>query len=225
MLASVIGDTLPLAIGVAINPIAILAGILILGKAKPRRNGIAYALGWVLGLTLLLFVLALLVQNLVGNRPGTPSTVLSLAEVGLGALLVIAAVLSLRNRPLPAESPAPPRWFRLLEQGGVGRAFGTGVVLATFSLKNVALLAAAASVIGQAGLDLPGLVVVVAVFVGLGTIGILIPILIYLFGGDVAEAMLDRWRMWLSLNAVTITAIVLIILGTSLLGKGIGGLS
>ena len=42
------------------------------------------------------------------------------------------------------------RWTRLINEGGVARSFGLGLFLSDFSLKNLALVAAAAGVIGQA---------------------------------------------------------------------------
>ena len=50
-LSSVIGDILPQAVAVAISPVPIIAVILMLFSAKARANGIAFAAGWVVALT------------------------------------------------------------------------------------------------------------------------------------------------------------------------------
>lgn len=52
-MASAILGTIPLGLGIALNPIAIGAGILILRTARPRLNGILFAIAWILGLLLL----------------------------------------------------------------------------------------------------------------------------------------------------------------------------
>ncbi len=48
------GELLPLGLGVALNPVAVATVLLIIGGPDQRRNGSAFILGWVLGLTLLL---------------------------------------------------------------------------------------------------------------------------------------------------------------------------
>ena len=45
-----IGSVLPLAVGVAISPLPVMAVILILFTPKARSNGPAFVAGWVLGL-------------------------------------------------------------------------------------------------------------------------------------------------------------------------------
>lgn len=47
-----IGDILPLAIGVAISPVPIIAVVLMLGTPRGRTTGVAFALGWVAGLAI-----------------------------------------------------------------------------------------------------------------------------------------------------------------------------
>ena len=45
-----IGGSLPLAIGVALSPVAIIAVVLMLTTEKARVNGPAFVLGWLIGL-------------------------------------------------------------------------------------------------------------------------------------------------------------------------------
>ena len=57
-MGGVIGETLPLGLGIALNPIAIVVAILILGTVNTPKNGIAFAFGWISGLTILLVLTA-----------------------------------------------------------------------------------------------------------------------------------------------------------------------
>ena len=59
-----ISDILPLAIGVMISPIPIIAVILMLFSARARSNGPAFLLGWVVGLTILFLVVYVLADTL-----------------------------------------------------------------------------------------------------------------------------------------------------------------
>ena len=45
-----IGGSLPLAVGIALSPIPIIAVILILTSDRARVNGLAFGLGWLAGL-------------------------------------------------------------------------------------------------------------------------------------------------------------------------------
>ena len=45
-----IGGSLPLAIGVALSPVAIIAVVLMLTTDRARVNGPAFVLGWLIGL-------------------------------------------------------------------------------------------------------------------------------------------------------------------------------
>ncbi len=50
-MAPVIGEILPLALGIAISPIPIIAAILMLLSPKARVTSIGFLLGWVVGIT------------------------------------------------------------------------------------------------------------------------------------------------------------------------------
>ncbi|MBM2823822.1 MAG: hypothetical protein HW413_2568, partial [Thermoleophilia bacterium] len=58
-----IGDILPLAIGVAISPVPIIAVVLMLGTPQARANGPAFAAGWVAGLTIVGAIVLLLASG------------------------------------------------------------------------------------------------------------------------------------------------------------------
>jgi Sap, sulfolipid-1-addressing protein len=60
-----IGEMLPLAIGIAISPLPIIAIILMLITPKARSNGLAFLGGWMLGLAVVGTVV-LIVANTAG---------------------------------------------------------------------------------------------------------------------------------------------------------------
>ena len=51
-MGGVIGDLLPLAVGVAISPIPIIAVILMLLSRRPGATSIGFGVGWLLGILL-----------------------------------------------------------------------------------------------------------------------------------------------------------------------------
>jgi hypothetical protein len=223
-MVGVVGDTLPLGLGIALNPIAIVAGIFILTTAGARINSLAFTVGWVSGLTVLLVLTSLLVQARAVTSPSETRSIVTLSQIAIGVILIAASVWELRGRPR-SGAVREPRWMRLLDQVGIGQSLALGLFLAVVSVRNLLLVAAAASLIGQAGLGTWRVLGSVAIFVVVCTIGILIPLLVRFFGGDKADAVLAAWKAWLGLHAPAITAVVMIVLGVHLIGKGISGLS
>jgi hypothetical protein len=219
-LASAILGTLPLAVGIALNPIAIVVGILMLGTAYPRLNGLLFTLGWLLGLGLLVVLCGRLVVLQGGDSDGglhLPAII----WVAIGVLLLAAAAREMRGRPPPGEEPITPRWVRMIDTASGPRVFGIGFFLATVSARNLALVAAMAGAIGEAGLDSAEFVVTMAVFLVVSSIGILVPLLVRLLGGREADERLALWSAWLNLHVATITAGVLGVLGVYLLLRGL----
>ena len=223
-MGGVISETLPLGLGVALNPISIVVAILILGTINTPKNGIAFAFGWITGLTVLLVLTSLLVQQRATADPESTRTIVYVGKIGFGLIFILAAVWGLRRRPWGGEDQGSRRWTRLVNEGGVVRSFGLGLFLSDFSLKNFALVAAAAGVIGQAGLGTRGVAIAVGIFVLICTIGILVPLLIRIFGNERGDRLLAVWREWLERNVATITAVVMVLLGAHLVAQGIGGL-
>ena len=109
-MATAIVDTFPLALGIALNPPAIVVAILILRRTDALlQRGIAFTTGWLLGLTLLLVLSTLAVQDLLSNLRQSRSELFAIVWIGLGVLLLAAALLAVRPRRLPGEQPEPPR--------------------------------------------------------------------------------------------------------------------
>ena len=223
LLVSAILGTLPLGIGIALNPIAIIAGILILRTANARANGLAFAAGWLVGLALLVILPALFIQAQAGAERGAAVDLPAVIWIVIGVVLLLAAVRAFRGRPLPGEEPDPPAWLRVIERAGPFHTLGIGLFLATVSLRNLALLAAAGGVIGQANLSLLELALTIAAFLAISSLGVLIPLLVRLFGGAGADAKLEAWSAWLGRYMATITAVVMALLGAYLLVRGLAG--
>jgi hypothetical protein len=49
LMGQAISDILPMAVGVAISPVPIIAIVLMLGTPRARVNGATFAVGWLVG--------------------------------------------------------------------------------------------------------------------------------------------------------------------------------
>jgi threonine/homoserine/homoserine lactone efflux protein len=223
-MGGVIGETLPLGLGIALNPIAIVVAVVISSSTIAAwKSGFAFTCGWVLGLTVLLVITALIVQAQSLADPESTRTIVDVGKLAFGLMFILGAAWSLR-RPRRQDALVSPRLKELVDEGGVGRSFVLGIFLSDFSLKNLALVAAAGSVIGQAGLGNRGVVLVSGIFVVICTIGIVAPLLVRLFGSERGNQLLANWREWLERNVTVLTAGVMIVIGLQLVAQGIAGL-
>jgi hypothetical protein len=214
----------PLAIGVAISPIPIIAVILMLFSQRAHVNGVAFLAGWVVGLTLVSGIVVAL-STASGAASGGPSTIASLLKVVLGALLVFIGFRQWESRPMPGDPPKdPPKWMATIDSLSPGKALGFGIFLSAVNPKNLALAAGAGISIAQAGLDSASAIVLIVLFVALGSLSIIVPVLYSLFGGEGARTRLDGLKTWLGENNAAVMSVLLFVIGVVLAANGLGSL-
>ncbi len=219
-----IGEILPLAIGIAISPVPIIAVILMLITPKARSNGLAFLGGWLLGLAIV-GTIVLIVANTAGvGTSSGPSKTVSVIKIVLGLLLLFAALRQWRGRPKPGEEAPMPKWMKALDRFTPVRSLAIGALLSGVNPKNLILNASAAATIAQAGLSGLSQAVVLIVLVVIGSLGIIAPVAVYFAMGDRAANVLNGWKTWLAANNATVMMVLLLVFGATLIGKGIGGL-
>jgi Sap, sulfolipid-1-addressing protein len=181
-----IGDILPLALGVAISPVPIIAVILMLLSPKARTSGLAFVTGWVVGLVIAgAVVLALSHSVGFGAGGGGGSIVGSLLKIVLGLILLWLAFREWRKLPRPGEQPPLAGWMRAIDSVTMAKALGLGALLSAINPKNLSLTAAAANTIAQKGLSAGGAAFALIVF--LASLSIALPVVLYLTGGSSAR--------------------------------------
>ena len=220
-----IGDILPLAIGVAISPVPIIAVILMLFGPNARITGPAFALGWVLALVGVgVIVLTVADTSDVSSEQG-PSDAVFAIKLLVGLLFVILAVRQWRGRPHEGEEPELPGWMNAIDEFTPLRAFGLAALLAGVNPKNLGLTLAAGSTIAQAGLADAEPWIALAVFVALASLTVLLPVAYYIAAGESAKRTLASMKSWLTTNNATVMSVLFLVLGVLLIGDGFGGLT
>lgn len=218
-----IGQLLPAAVGVALSPIPIIAVILMLGTARARLNGPAFALGWVLGLA----ALSALVVVLAGDADDPDSataTGVNWVQVAIGLLFFGLAWKQWKGRPAPGTDAEMPEWMTKVESISPASALVLGVTLSALNPKNMALTAAAAATVAQSGLSDVDTVLAVVAFVVLGSTTVAGAVLFSLVAPRRAEAPLAEIRAFMARNQAVIMMVILLVLGAKVLGDGLTGL-
>jgi hypothetical protein len=219
---AVIGDLLPLAAGVAISPIPIIAVILMLLTPKAAAASRLFLLGWLAGITVVLIVFALLAGGLAGD--GDPAAWVGVLQLLLGAALLLLAVRQWRSRPPPGQEPELPGWLRAVDTVTPLLAMGLGFLLSAVNPKNLVLLAAAGVDLGGSGLPVGSATLAGAIYVVLAASTVLVPVVAYAVAREQVGSWLSSLKTWLAANNAVVMTVLLLVMGVVLVGKGIAGL-
>jgi len=150
---------------------------------------------------------------------------ISWVMIVLGVLLLVAAVRHLRGRARAGEEVPLPAWMGAIDRLKPAAALGGGVVLGGVRPKSFLLAVAGAAAIAQTGIAGGQQAIAYAVFAVIATIGVAVPVVIYFAMGERSAELLGRLKGWMRRNNAVILAAVLLVIGVTLIGDGIGGLA
>jgi threonine/homoserine/homoserine lactone efflux protein len=217
-----LGAVLPLAAGVALSPVPIIAVVLVLATPSGRTGGGAFLVGWVAGLGVVGTLVLVLTRG--AGAGGVAATGLAVAELVLGLALVGLAVLRWRRRHAPSAAEQPA-WMASLDRVTPVRAGGLGVVLAAVNPKNLLLTVVAAATISTVGAAPGDQAWALAAFVAIGTVGPAVPVLVHVAAGRRSTAWLSSLRRWMAAHDTVILCVLLTVIGLKLLGDGAAALT
>lgn len=101
-----IGETLGLAVGIAISPIPVAAVILMLFSGRARSNSVAFMIAWITGIALVTAIV-IAIPGLEADD-SAPSTTTGWIKLVLGILLLAVGVRQWGGRPGPDDEPDVP---------------------------------------------------------------------------------------------------------------------
>lgn len=218
------GQILPFALVIALSPIPLVAVIAMLFSRRAVPNGLAFLLGWVVGVAAGLTLFTVLASTTELGSGGTPSTVATVVRSVLGLLLLAGAARTWRNRPDPGEDVAMPAWMARIETIGPGGAFGLAALLAGVNPKSLAMNIAAAAILAAADLSRSELAVEIALYTAIASVSVAVVVGYRLLTGERGAAALERLRGWLVANDATVMTVLLLVFGVKLVGDAISGL-
>jgi Sap, sulfolipid-1-addressing protein len=208
---------LPLAVGVLITPTAMIAVILLLMTPRAKANAAALIAGWTISLVLVV-VVAYEGSTAAGSGAVSRHEVGAIVMLVLGGLLIIAGGLVLRRAHAKQGRSKLPRWLQAVDSFTPRRSFLVGLAVA--DVKNLVLAAAAVSALAASSSQTAEFVPLL-VFVLVGSLGVLMPVGVHVFGGDRSALTLQHWRAWLVGHNSLIMAIVLFVCGALLIARGV----
>jgi len=218
-MGAVIGDVLPLAIGIAISPIPIIAAILMLFSPRATSTSTGFLLGWILGIVVATAVFTALAGTL--KTGGEPSAVASWIKIGLGVLLVLVGIRQWRGRGGQHDAP---KWMAAIDDFTFPKALGLGFLLSGVNPKNLIIAAGAGLIIGSSAVGVGGDAAAIALFTVIASSTVAIPVLAHLVAAERMTRPLESLRKWLQDNNATVMATMILVIGVVLVGKGVSGL-
>lgn len=218
-----IGQLLPLAVGVAVNPIPIIAVIVILLSPTALRAGSTFVVTWLVALFALAGVATVVANQTSLYGSGYSSPAARWIKGLVGVLLLVLAVRKWLGRPRGGEPASAPRWLEALATASVGRSAALGAGLAAGNPKNIALTLAAAAAIVETGLPPGAEVAWLVAFVVVASIGVAVPVVAFAMLGDRGPEVLGRWGTWLTRHNAVVLATVLAVIAVVLLVGAIRG--
>jgi threonine/homoserine/homoserine lactone efflux protein len=141
----------------------------------------------------------------------------------LGALLLVLGLRNWRARPKAGE-PAPlPKWLQAIEAITPAKSVGLGLLLSAANPKNLIMAIGGGLAIAQAPTSNGGMAVAALIFVALAVSTVVVPVILYHSLGARAERILNPLNAWLQANNSAVMAVLFLVIGVVLIGKGISG--
>jgi threonine/homoserine/homoserine lactone efflux protein len=217
---SVLIELIPLALVVALSPFSIIPAVLVLRTPRPRPSGLAFLVGWLVGLAALTSIF-LVVSGLVGGLGGKPPGWASWLRIVVGVLLVVLGIHRWLTRKKAAHTP---KWIQSLSKLTPPRAGAMGLGLTVVNPKVLFICAAAGLAIGTTGLGGTRVWLAVIWYVAVAGSTVALPILAYAVSGDRLDGPLARLNDWMERQHAVLVAAILVVIGLLVLYKGIHGL-
>jgi hypothetical protein len=200
-------------LAITLEPITIVAFIVILGASKGTRKGLAFILGWLACLVAVIAVVVLV----TGGKPPQPRTVPSTAALVVKIVLGLVLIyFGLRQRRRMGRPRKQPTWMASLDRLSPWAAAGLGVFLQPWTL-----VAAGAATVVQAKLFTAGDWLALVLFCLLATSRVLVMELYAVFAPEAAGARLGQVRAWIDTHRDQAIIVGSLVVGFWLVGNSI----
>jgi hypothetical protein len=206
-------DLVIIGLAITLEPLTLVAFILILSAEQGLRKGLAFILGWMACLAAVIAVVVLV----TGGKPPAPQTAPSTAALVVKALLGALLIwVGLRQRRRMGRPRKQPGWMARLDHLSLWAAAGLGIFLQPWTL-----VAAGAATVVQAKLSTAGDWLALVVFCLLATSTFLAMELYAAFAPAAAGARFVKIQRWIDTHQDQAIVVVALAAGGWLLGKSI----
>jgi threonine/homoserine/homoserine lactone efflux protein len=209
------------AVGVAISPTPIIAGILMLFSARARINGPMFLAGWVIAIGFLSALAYFVADAGDAGTDETASDTIAWGRFAVGVFFLLMAAKQWRSRPAPGVQSEMPKWMAGIDSFSPGKAFTLGLLVAGVNPKNLLLSLGAGAALAQVSPTSSEALVAWVIFILVGSVTIAGPVIYYLVGGEKARAALDGMEQWLAVNNAAVMTVLFLFFGVKLIADAL----
>jgi threonine/homoserine/homoserine lactone efflux protein len=213
-------EVLLAALGIAVNPPAVIAAILLV--ASSGRKALAFAGGWAFGLFIVGSIV--MVAGDAFGQSGGSSVPMLVLKVAVGITLLGLAGMKWRSHRTSGDKELPG-WMSRLYNISASRAFLAAALFAALNPKTIAFNAAGVLAIIGASLTVETEWAALVAFVLLASLSVTAPVAFSVFAPRRSEEVLALAERWLGDNSALVAAAVLLVLGLVVLCSGAYGLA
>jgi hypothetical protein len=220
-MGTVLGELLPLSMAIALNPIPIIALMLTFQSSNARSLSAMFAMGWVSGIVSSMIVTTLLSSLLPERDPDESAPIAGAIMLVLGLVLIVLAIRLWRQRPGDNEEAALPEWMASTTTMDASRGLKIGFLISGLNFKHLLIASSAGVIIGAAELSTLSRVVAFVLFILFASSSVILPVLAHRAMGQQFGVRTQGLYHWLVTHNATILAVLLIVIGTVIIGDGI----
>jgi hypothetical protein len=215
---ALLGEVAALGLAVAFtSPVSVVTVIVLLSMPSGLRRAMAFVCGWLIALAGIgVLVLLVFHGQDFGSRDTTPSRAASVAEVVLGALLFVWALVAFRRRGPATGGASTPKWLARVERTHWFLAVAVGAVMLSYALSL-----AAVSEILKADVSAADDAIAIAVFALTSVITVVAPIIVVVAAPERSAQTLATWKAWLLGNSRAVVLAVLMAVAAFLVVRGV----
>ncbi|MEV0169118.1 GAP family protein [Nonomuraea fuscirosea] len=169
-------------------------------------------------------VVLIMLLGAAGVTGHAKATWLTWLDLAIGVLLLAMAFAGIRRAAHRRQGKAPevPRWIATMDTMTTPKIVGVAALLIVANPVNLASLAGGAIAAAHEPLTAGRQLILAAVFVVIGSIGVLAPYATALTSGG--DERLHRMRGWLIKHNGALTLLLILVFGLLFLAKGLRGL-
>ncbi|MFT0610049.1 GAP family protein [Rhodococcus qingshengii] len=237
-MGSLLLQQIPLALGIIMSPLAVVAVVAVLFSERARINSIAYLIGWYLGIVVALAGSYVILTALQVHQRTHPPLWVPIIHLVLGATLLAGAwfVYSRSRRGVQAMAAAvapgdvvaaAPQLPKMLQSVEHFQPMRSGVLgFALFVLNPIDMSCAIAAAMNlRLSTVAPTSQIVSAVIFSLASVtSVAVPVALLLIKKDEATEPLLKIRTWIATNTHLLNVGLLVLIAAMQISKGVQGL-
>jgi Sap, sulfolipid-1-addressing protein len=212
------------AIAAAASPLVLTATFVVIRSERPRTNGIAFLIGFVLG-TVLACGVGLVLGQAAADHLDSHDTIEGVLTLALGVVLIAVGLNARHRSPRPqAEGGRASAILAGLGNIRPAAAFSMAGLLGFGGPKRLVLTLLAMATVTEAGVRDVADVTLVVFYVAIATALVSVPVGIVIIAGERAAGILERGQSWLTTHAAVLRVWLSLGIGAALIVDGLARL-